>query len=229
MIDLFLSFFSSVFNILFTIIFTLVGVIIGMILYRVLTRPKNQVSYIRERDGRGQDIDIGDEGAFTFKTSSNPLLRFIKFGRAYDFIKRGRVFRRYFGKEGTAYTARLQGFKGSKKNPGKLKRVFSSFGLLLMELWGREFYSVIPEPQRKLVEDKKIFVTVDLEAGHTPSNMPEITEETVLAEADKDMAQVFAQAAKKGITSKDWFERLAWIGAGSGLTLFALLILGVIG
>jgi len=179
----------------------------------VLTRPKNQVSYIRERDGRGQDVDIGSEGAFTFKTSSNPLLRFIKFGRAYDFIKRGRVFRRYFGKEGTAYTARLQGFAGTKKQPKKLKKTFSSLGLLLKEMWGPEFYSVVPETQRKQIEDQKILLTVDLEPGHTPENMPEITEETVLAEADKDMATLLAQAVR-GAISTPWIQLVFVVGTG---------------
>ena len=120
MIGAFQEFFSSIFNIVMVLVFVLVGMLIGIILIRYGLRPKNQILYCRERDGRGMELNVQEEDAISLETSSSPIMRFFKFGRAYEFIRRGRAFTRFFGKEGTAYTWRLQGFS---KKPTKFEAV----------------------------------------------------------------------------------------------------------
>jgi len=92
------------------LIFVLVGMLIGIILVRFFLRPKNQILYCRERDGRGLEMDVAEEDALSLETKTDPELRFFKYGRSYEFHKRGRAFTRFFGKEGTAYTWLLEGF-----------------------------------------------------------------------------------------------------------------------
>lgn len=119
-LEFFTSFFSNVFNLLMTIILILLGMILGVFVQRYILRPKNQLLYLRERDGRGHEMDMKDEDAISFVTKTDPELRFFKHGRAYEFTRRGRSFTRFFGKEGTAYTWVLQGFT---KKPTKFQEI----------------------------------------------------------------------------------------------------------
>lgn len=89
----------------------MLGVLLGILLLRYGLRPKNQILYCREKDGRGLELNVDKEDAISLETKSSPELRFFKYGRSYEFRKRGRAFTRFFGKEGTAYTWLLQGFK----------------------------------------------------------------------------------------------------------------------
>jgi len=237
-IDIFFSFFTSIFNILFFIIAILIGVIVGMILYRALTRPKNQIIYCRERDGRAMELNIAKEDAISLETATKPPLRFFKFGRSYELRRHGRPFTRFFGKEGTAYTWVLEGFhkltpkRGRpSKNPGehgKVELSFPSLAGLLKSLWGETFFASVPETQRAELEENKVLVTVNLESGLTPEGYQPITESVIRKKSREDAKDLIGRGLK-GAISKDWFERLAWIGAGAGITMFALLLLGVIG
>jgi len=109
------------------LLFVVVGMLVGIVLIRYGLRPKNQILYLRERDGRGMELNVQDEDAISLETSSKPVMRFFKYGRAYDFIRRGRAFTRFFGKEGTAYTWRLQGFS---KVASKFKKVIRKVQML---------------------------------------------------------------------------------------------------
>jgi len=117
---LFLDWFSNVFNILFFVVALALGIILGIVILRYGFKPKNQILYCRERDGRGLELKVGEEDAVSLETNSSPELRFFKYGRSYEFRHRGRSFTRFFGKEGTAYTWRLQGFS---KVPSKCETV----------------------------------------------------------------------------------------------------------
>lgn len=228
MLDWFVGFFSNVFNIVMMLIFVLVGILIGIILFRMLTRPKNQILYCRERDGRGLELNISEEDAVSMVTSSDPQLRFYKYGRAYNFFKRARNFARFFGKEGTGLTWRLLGFGGSAKKPKKIDLEFDSLEEVVKHKWGPDFYGTVPEAMQQKLQDNRLLVTVGLEPGITPKGYTPITEDIIEDKADKDMAKLFGEAAKQG-TTQSIIQVLPWIGAGSALTFVGLLLLGVIG
>lgn len=228
MLDWFVGFFSNVFNIVMMLIFVLVGILIGIILFRMLTRPKNQILYCRERDGRGLELNISEEDAVSMVTSSDPQLRFYKYGRAYNFFKRARNFARFFGKEGTGLTWRLLGFGGSAKKPKKIDLEFDSLEEVVKHKWGSDFYGTVPEAMQQKLQDNRLLVTVGLEPGITPKGYTPITEDIIEDKADKDMAKLFGEAAKQG-TTQSIIQVLPWIGAGSALTFVGLLLLGVIG
>ena len=118
--NIFFDFFSNISNILFFVIAIAVGIIVGIFLVQYVLKPKNQILYCRERDGRGLELKVNKEDAVSLETMSSPELRFFKYGRSYEFRKKGRAFTRFFGKEGTAYSWRLQGFS---KVPSEFKDV----------------------------------------------------------------------------------------------------------
>jgi len=125
--DFFLNFFSNPFNIVMALLFVVVGMLVGIVFVRYFLKPKNQILYCRERDGRGVELNVQDEDAISLETSSSPPLRFFKFGRSYEYLRRGRSFTRFFGKEGTAYTWRLQGFSTV---PSKFEEVIEKVPVL---------------------------------------------------------------------------------------------------
>lgn len=228
MLDAFIGFFSSIFNIVMVLIFVLVGILIGIVLFRMMTRPKNQILYCRERDGRGLELNISQEDAVSMVTDSEPELRFYKYGRSYNFLRRARNFARFFGKEGTGLTWRLLGFGGTIKKPKKITLKFPTLELAVKHKWGEDFYGTVPEAMQQKLQDTQLFVTVGLEPGITPKGYTPITEDIIEEKADKDMGNLFAEATKS-ITKPSIFQWLPWIGAGSALTFVGLLVLGVIG
>lgn len=205
----------------------LVGIIIGIILFRVITRPKNQIIYCRERDGRAMELDISKEDHITLETKTDPPLRFYKYGRSYELRKRGRAFTRFLGKEGTAYTWIMQGFKKVGSKLQEIKVPFPTLEDAVKSVWG-EFYTTVPENMQKALQNNSMLVTVNLEPGITPEGYKPITEATIRKKNREDAKDLIARGLK-GAIQKDWFERLAWIGTGAGLTMVGMLLLGVIG
>jgi len=147
---LFIDWFLDVFNILFFMIAILIGVLVGFLLLRYGLKPKNQILYCRERDGRGLELNVTTEDAVSLETKSSPKLRFFKYGRSYEFRRRSRAFTRFFGKEGTAYSWRLQGFS---KVPSKFKEVTEQVPVLNKKgvaILDEKGYSVFKEVKRKV-------------------------------------------------------------------------------
>lgn len=75
---------------------------------------KNQVAYIRERDVRGEDIDVSIEEPMNIETK-NPEMRFFKYHKGYTFQTKTRfgkpkTFTRFLAKEGTAFLWKILGF-----------------------------------------------------------------------------------------------------------------------
>lgn len=209
------------------LIFLLLGMLTGILLLRYIIKPKNQIQYLRERDGRGHEFDVAREDAISLETSTNPPLRFFKFGRAYEFIKRGRAFTRFFGKEGTAYTWRLEGF--AKTNPeGETKPLTLEFPTLegaVKHCWGNETYEAVQEELKAKLRNNKMYVTVNLEPGITPEGYEPITEQTITKKADEDMASLIGREVKEAQGS-DWKMILIMMLAGMGILAIASKLFG---
>lgn len=166
MIGAFIDFFSNIFNLVMALLFVVVGMLVGIVLIRYGLKPKNQILYLRERDGRGMELNVQDEDAISLETSSKPVMRFFKYGRAYDFIKRGRAFTRFFGKEGTAYTWRLQGFsKVASKFKDVIRKVqMLNDGKAVVDKAGNPVFEEVTEKVPVEWKDKKIdleFLTLE--------------------------------------------------------------------
>lgn len=189
----------------------LIGVLVGVILIRYGLRPKNQILYCRERDGRGLELNIDAEDALSMTTKTKPQLRFYKYGRAYDFQKRGRAYTRFFGKEGTAYTWRLQGF--TEKD--KVDLQFPTLEQAVKSQWGEEFYATVPDKMQELLRGKSLLVTVNLEAGIVPKGYEPISEQTIKKKANEDMASLLSNALK-GVVKTPVMQWMFILGSGFG-------------
>lgn len=218
----------TTFGILRLIVYAAVGVLIGVLLRHYLWRAKNQIMYCRERDGRGVEIDVKEEDALSLITNSNPIMRFYKWGRSYEFQKRGRSFTRFFGKEGTGYIWRLMGFSQSKKNPKKIELEFPTLEEAIIHKWGKEKYKDVPENLQEKLRDNKMLVTVGLEPGITPKGYVPITESVIRKKSREDAKELIGRGLR-GAIQRDLFERLAYIGSGAGLALIGMLLMGIIG
>jgi len=228
----------------------LVGILtIAMLLIKRL-KPIREVMYLRERDRRGQRLRITEETATTIycrrKTGNDK--RFFKWGGSYIFHEGGRMVTRFFGKEGTAYTYRFQTTpERSSVNSGQELRdipvqctecgaefewpvpvsvdkiVGEKLGSLrdaLIAVWGEDFYNMIPEEQRKIIDDGKIYVTVELEGGLTPPGYRPISEDDINEEQDRSAARIFARAL--GPTPKqELYKGMLWAALGALLTMIA--------
>lgn len=218
----------SIFGILRLAVFLAVGILLGVLIRHYLWRAKNQILYCREKDGRGLELDVAEEDAITLTTRTNPVLRFYKYGRAYQFLKRGRAFARRFGKEGTAYTWKLLGFSDTTKKPKKINLKFPTLEAAVVHKWGDKKYAEVPENLQKMLQDNQMLVTVGLEPGVTPKGYEPITESVIRKKSREDAKELIARGLKDAV-SRDLFERLAYIGSGAGLVLIGMLLLGVIG
>lgn len=240
--DVFINFFTNPINISFMAMFVMVGVIIG---YLYQPSPKNQVLYCREKDGRGQELKIQSEDAVSLETKSNPALRFFKYGRSYVFtiarkFGKAKKVARFFGKEGTAYTWTLEGWKEGKKvkdskdpkkesvieKAKKIKVNFKTLENAVKHTWGKKFYNTVPEAKKKLLRNNKMLVTVNLETGLTPSDYEPISEMQIRKKANEDMAGLIARGIK-GILKKSALDVLPWIGTGVAIGL-AIVALGLL-
>lgn len=230
MFEWFFSFFTNIFNVLILTIFLAIGVLVGFLLVRYGIGHRNQILYCRERDGRGFELPIDKEDAISLETE-DPNLRFFKWGRAYEFLGRlGRTFTRFFGKEGTAYSWRLEGFDKDEDedgNPVEKKKTleFPTLEEAVRFRWGPEFYHTVPEKQKEKLREDKVHLTVNLEPGITPEGYEPITEQTIKRKANEDMAQLLAgglQGVMKAPITQ-WIFILA-AGVGGGWILHTLLM-----
>jgi len=179
-IQLFLG--ANLVELLMRIVFLLLGGIFMYVLFP-LFGSATRILYCRERDGRGQDLAVVVEDEVRLDTRNN--IRFFKHGRSYAFTGiMNRLKSVFFAKEGTAYTAKLMGFSGSprldnpndseegdpeeddaKEGPTQIVLEFPTVWEAVRLKLGDDFLRPFPEEQKKILQDEKFLVTVDLEPG----------------------------------------------------------------
>lgn len=242
----------NIFEILLILIMMSVGILFG-IYFSIVFRAKNRIFYLREKDGRGQDLKIDRESPISLETRSDPPLRFFKWGRAYEFLGRlGRKFTTFFGKEGTAYTWVLQGFhmvphgpvvfqeitywdqddheilvydEFQEEEPQKYELEFPSLATAVMYRWGTRFWNTVPAERKAELENEKVLVTVELEPGLTPEGYKAITEKDIDDAGDENILKLWAKSAKAALGANPT-DTLMTMMAGGLLVLVAAFLLG---
>lgn len=221
--DIFLGYFGNIFNILMILIFLLVGVILG-----VIFRPgwTNAVMKVSPSEHRFDDFSIKSESAITIECEDKkgmPPHRFIKLypgyiGRTGRFVKR--QITRYIGKEGTAYTWKLNDADEYVKVPGGLATA-------LIAIWGQDVYDQIPdEPKKALEGTANLMVTVDLTEGLTPQGYRSVSEEDIKREEDREAAKTLWQG-KQQQSKGEIVKTIIIAVAGFGIACF-LQVIGVL-
>ena len=90
----------------------------------------------------------------------------------------------------------------------------------LVTVWGKEFYNEIPEKERKIVENSKIFVTVELEPGLTPEGYSPVSEEDINEEQDRNASRIFAKSLQQS-TRSELYKGMLWASVGALITFIA--------
>lgn len=228
---------ASLIELLMRIIFLLLGSILMYILFP-LFGAATRILYCRERDGRGSDLAVKLEDEIRLDTAND--IRFFKHGRSYAFTGvMNRLKNIYFGKEGTAYTAKLMGFSGkprmhdpdnaenneAEEGPTQIELEFPTVWEAVRLKLGDSFLRPFPEEQKKLLQDEKFLVTVDLEPGLTPEGYTPATEQDIADKGKRDMAKLLGESAKMALHG-GMIDKVPWIGMGIAIGLVGAMALG---
>lgn len=212
---------------LFTPIFIGIGSALGILIGLWLSKPKkNQVCKLIPEDARGYDLDVVEENAnfiYCDPIETLPPQRFLKFRKGFTVTQKRRWGRflkinRYFGREGTAFTQRIE--------QGKITDI--PLNQTMIGLWGEDEYNNMPEHLREAIEQAKIGVTVSIEddpkTPHDWKGKP-ISEENIKIEEDKQAAETFWKGKKASLT-ESFIHNFAWMGFGGLIVMFACILLG---
>ena len=221
LIQIFLG--ANLVELLMRMVFLLLGSIFMYVLFP-LFGSATRILYCRERDGRGTDLAVKLEDEVRLDTANN--IRFFKHGRSYAFTgMMNRLKSIFFAKEGTAYTAKLLGFSGTDKEPTKIDLDFPTVWEAVKFRLGDDFLRPFPEAQKKLLQNDKFLVTVDLEPGLTPAGYEPATEQDIADKGKRDMVKLLGESAKMALHG-GVIDKIPWIGMGIAVGLVGAMALG---
>jgi len=221
LIQIFLG--ANLVELLMRMVFLLLGSIFMYILFP-LFGSATRILYCRERDGRGTDLAVKLEDEVRLDTANN--VRFFKHGRSYAFTgMMNRLKSVFFAKEGTAYTAKLEGFSGTDEKPTMIELEFPTVWEAVRNRLGDTFLRPFPEEQKKKLMDLKFLVTVGLEPGLTPAGYLPATEQDIDDKGNRDMARLLGEAAKMALHG-GMIDKVPWIGMGIAVGLVGAMALG---
>lgn len=190
---------------------TLVLVIVYMIFVTAnKAKVGKEIMFLRPRDKRGERLDVTREtDRSVVCEKSDPVHRFIKIGSSFFFKEGGRSFIRFFGIEGSAYTAMLD------ENEEEVK-ISLIDGLRL--LWGEKIYNALPDKMKEAVEKDKWGITVEpIKFDAEKHGLEKLSSDDVNDEGD---AIVLNRLSKTGTTEnlkQKLLGNLIWLGLGFGL------------
>jgi len=221
LIQIFLG--ANLVELLMRMVFLLLGSIFMYVLFP-LFGSATRILYCRERDGRGTDLAVKLEDEVRLDTANN--VRFFKHGRSYAFTgMMNRLKSVFFAKEGTAYTAKLEGFSGTVKDPTMIELDFPTVWEAVKFKLGDDFLRPFPEDKKKLLQNDKFLVTVGLEPGLTPEGYLPATEQDIDDKGNRDMARLLGEAAKMALHG-GMIDKVPWIGMGIAVGLVGAMALG---
>lgn len=154
-------------------------------------KPEKYVELLRPRDGRGKRLPVIQETDLGLVTSRSKgvIHRFFKVGRGWVFNMGGKMTTKYFGIEGTAYTA-------IPKGDEDIRVSVSDF---LKHVWGDTIYAHLPPHLKRPIETDVVGITIDIgkiSTGGDTGLMP-LTADNIIDEEDAFMLKKVAGAQKK--------------------------------
>ena len=204
-----------------TFTYVLIGVLLLIIFVFLISRGGGQtIYYFSETERLLEHLSIIDMTPKALKTNDNK--KFMRNAPAYTIrSRRGGGETIWLGKRGTAYT-----FKPKTTPKGKAVKVGSLWDGLTSIISDDLVASIKDEVKNKLIESE-IFVTVELESGLTPDDMPSMTEEDVNTEANMGMANLIGLGIRSMIQKEDYIKYAGLVGLGIALA-FVLDALGIL-
>ncbi len=151
--------------------------------------PKKEVLHLRPRDKRGESLTISDEtdlGLICKKKRGGGVNRYIKRGSGWVFNEAGRMVTRFFGIEGSAYTAYAK--EGNEITDITIPQY-------LRFLWTDKFYEMVPAEKRRAIESDVIGMTIAPKAvNYEAEDLPHLTTDMINDEDDSRMLQKFVES-----------------------------------
>lgn len=218
-------------------------------------RHEYVVAQLSEVDHMGQFLAIDTQGTSStcIRTKSNTKYHRTSGGYMIK-ASRWKTYTMYFGKLGTGYafepdqskeSRALFDVMGSTLGPEfmnqleakELKAIQESPFILtqdkkigtlyeaLATIWSDELMEKLPYEHRKPIEDSKMYVTVELERGHTPEGYKPVSDQDITTDANKRMADLISMGVE-GLRKEDWVKLIFAVLAGVGAT-FAAQALGL--
>lgn len=162
------------------------------------------------------------------KTKDN--YRFMRNSVAYTLKRGAKTIVVWLAKRGTAYTFKPEQGKQEDKDGTP---IFKRVGTLLEGLKnaiGEDDVETLKEENPEIYQKLQVsdvFVTVDLETGLTPDNLPQLSEQDVYTEANQDLAGLIGHRIVHALQQTDYIEKIAIAGSG-GLAIILLQGLGIL-
>jgi len=191
-----------------------ITVISGIGYVILFLKPTKKVLHLRPRDHRGKTLTVSQETdlALTCKPKKGVSHWFIKYGPSYVFNEGGRMVTRFFGIEGTAYTAIAvydELIKVSVKE-------------FLEACWGNKFFKLLPEKQRKIIEEDRVGITIELQKIDAEDvGLPTLTSSDINDEGEQIILSKIS-SPKKTNTSQTIMASLTTFLLGAALAYFVV-------
>jgi len=194
------------------------GIFATILMLVIRAKPRKEVLFLRPRDRRGERIPITRETSTSaWCEKHNPIARFIKLGPGYVFTEGGKAVTRFWGIEGTAYTALVEEGR-------ELKLSVKEY---LQALWGDKFYDKIPKEQKEAIESDVVGITVEPKPVEERFDVPPRSEEFLNDEDDAVILTRIAKAQQQSV-KREFYQMLIGIALGFGFAAI-LLRLGLFG
>lgn len=185
-------------------------------------KSRKEVMFLRPRDKRGERLDVTREtDRSVLCEKSDPVHRFIKVGSSFVFKDAGKTVIRFFGIEGSAYTALL------KTDVEPVKKSIEDY---LIGIWGKADFEKLPPRMREAAKDDKIGVIIEpIKVNAEELGLDILSSDDVNDESD---ATVLARLSKMG-TVENFKSKLlgniVWMILGMGIYAIIQQAIGAMG
>jgi hypothetical protein len=228
-------------------------VVLVVRVFQYFTRHEYVVAQVSEVDHMGEFLTIDAEATSSTCIRTKNNRRFYRTSGGYLIkASRYKNYTMYFGKLGTGYAFEPDQEKedrdlfdvlGSVLGPefmnqleaDELKLIQESpfifnedskVGTLydaLAHIWDEDLLKKLPPEHLKPLIDSQLYVTVELERGHTPEGYKPVSDEDITTDANKRMADLISMGVE-GIRNEDWVKLIFAVAAGVGVTFMAQAI-----
>ena len=172
-------------------------------------KTKKEVMFLRPRDKRGEKLIVTKETDRSILCEqSDPIHRFIKVGSSFIYKDGGKTSIRFFGIEGSAYTAMLK-----PEDPVSIPVV-----QFLQTLWGAKIYNALPQKMKDAVEKDKLGITIEpTKINADDLGLDKLTSDDVNDEGDATILQRLAKFGQSDNPKAKLLNNLIWVGLGIGI------------
>lgn len=229
------------------------ALIILVRVFQWFTRHEFVVAQVSEVDHMGQFLEIDKEATTSTAIRTKTNNKYYRTSGGYLIkANRWKNYTIYFGKLGTGYawepnqaaeSRTLFEVLGSVLGPDFLEQLEAhelsaiqkcpylfnqdtNVGLLydaLAHIWDEKLLAKLPPEHLKPLMESKMYVTVELERGHTPEGYQPVTDQDITTDANKRMADLISMGVQ-GLKKEDWVKLIFAVCAGVGVTFLAQAI-----